>query len=138
MDSDLDGDEDISDYLEIESPSGEALVEMKKMEKDFSVRDFVSGAKKAYEMILMAYEKGDLDVLENYLASDVYEDFKAVVTERANKGFVVEANFVGLREIRIRNVLFEEDNMAAEITVFFKCELTSVVKDKNEKIIEAR
>ena len=60
----------------------------------------------------MAYEKGDLDVLENYLASDVYEDFKAVVTDRANKGFLVEAHFVGLREIRIRNVMFEEENMA--------------------------
>ncbi len=134
--SNMPNDDDISDYIELQSEPGQALKQIKTADPSFSVQHFVGGAKSAYEMILMAYEKGDLEVLENYLASDVYEDFKAVVTERANKGFVVEANFVGLREIRIRNVLFEEDNMAAEITVFFKCELTSVVKDKNDKIIE--
>ena len=106
MDSDLEGDEDISDYLEIESPSGEALVEMKKMEKDFSVRDFVSGAKKAYEMILMAYEKGDLVTLEQYLSPVVYDDFEKVVMDRADKGYNVEANFIGIREIRIKKCRF--------------------------------
>jgi predicted lipid-binding transport protein (Tim44 family) len=136
MDSDLEGDEDISDYLEIESPSGEALVEMKKMEKDFSVRDFVSGAKKAYEMILMAYEKGDLVTLEQYLSPVVYDDFEKVVMDRADKGYNVEANFIGIREIRIKSVDFDEENSLAEITMFFKCELSSVVKDKDEKIIE--
>ena len=132
----ISNDDDISDYVELQSEPGQALKKIKNADPSFSVQHFVGGAKSAYEMILMAYEKGDLDVLENYLASDVYEDFKAVVTNRADKGLVVEANFVGLRELRIRNVLFEEENMTAEITVFFKCELTSVVKDKNEKIIE--
>ena len=134
--SNISNDDDISDYVELQSESGKALKKIKNADASFSVQHFVGGAKTAYEMILMAYEKGDLDILEDYLASDVYEDFKAVVTDRADKGFVVDANFVGLREIRIRNVLFEEENMTAEITVFFKCELTSVVKDKNEKIIE--
>ena len=48
----------------------------------------------------------------------------------------VEATFVGLREIRIRAVVFDEENKNAEITVFFKCELTSVVKDSNNKVVE--
>ena len=136
LDSELDADEDISDYLEIDSPSGEALVKMKKVEHDFSVRNFVSGAKQAYEMILMAYERGDLDTLEQYLSPDVYKDFEKVVMDRANKGYNVEANFIGIREIRIKTVDFDENDHLAEIVMFFKCELSSVVKNKDEKVIE--
>ncbi len=129
-------DDDISDYVELQSDAGQELKKIKNVEPSFSVQHFVGGAKAAYEMILMAYENGDLNILENYLAAEVYEDFKAVVSDRADKGYTVEAKFVGLREIRIRNVVFEQDSMTAEIKVFFKCDLTSVVKDQNEKIIE--
>jgi predicted lipid-binding transport protein (Tim44 family) len=129
-------DEDISDYVELDSDSGQALKEIKSYEQSFSVQNFVSGAKAAYEIILMAFENGDLKILEDHLAPDVYEDFKKVVTDRINKGFFVDASFGGLREIRIRNVSFDKENSTAEITVFFKCELTSVVKDNNNKIVE--
>ena len=135
-DVDLNEDEDISDYLEIESSSGKAFVEMKKVERDFSVRDFVSGAKKAYEMILMAYEKGDLVLLEQYLSEDVFGEFEKVVMERADKGYIVEASFLGIREIRIKNAVFNINEKEAEITVFFKCEMSSVVKDKEDNVLE--
>ena len=69
-------DEDISDYVELSSEAGKQLKNIKSVEPDFSVNHFVSGAKNAYEIILMAYEKGDLDVLEEHLAPDVFLDFK--------------------------------------------------------------
>ena len=129
-------DQDISDYVELSSNSGQQLKIIKSCESNFSVQNFISGAKSAYEIILMAFEKGDLNVLENHLSFDVYEDFKAVVSDRANNGYSVDANFIGLREIRIRNVLFDQESMEAEITVFFKCELTSVVRDKSGEVVE--
>ena len=129
-------DDDISDYVELSSEPGKYLKAIKSYEPSFSVQNFVSGAKNAYEIILMAFEQGDLETLETHLASDVYEDFKVVVIERADKGYTVDANFGGLREIRIRNVSFDDKAMNAEITVFFKCELTSVVRDKQNKIVE--
>ncbi len=129
-------DDDISDYVDFSSDSGQQLKKIKEQEIAFSVQHFVSGAKSAYELILMAFEKGDLNILEEHLSADVYEDFKTVVIDRANNGYTVDANFAGLREIRIRNVLFDKKSMNAEITVFFKCDLTSVVKDKDNQIIE--
>ena len=129
-------DDDISDYVDLSSNSGQQLKKIKETEGAFSVQSFISGAKSAYEIILMAFEKGDLNTLEEHLASDVFEDFKTVVIDRANNGYTVDASFAGLREIRIRNVLFDIESMNAEITVFFKCDLTSVVKDKNNEIIE--
>ena len=73
---------------------------------------------------------------QNHLEKSVYKDFEAVVTDRANKGYTVEANFVGVREIRIRNAELDEKKNYAEITVFFKCELTSIVRDKENNVIE--
>ena len=135
MTVDLDED-DIADYVELSSDAGQSLKKIKEVESSFSVSQFVSGAKKAYEIILMAYEKGDLDVLETHLEDDVYKDFESVVTDRANKGYIVEASFIGVREIRIKNVHLDMEKKFAEITVFFKCELTSTVRDKENNIIE--
>ena len=129
-------DDDISDYVELTSEAGQALKQMKEFDTGFSVNQFVSGAKSAYEIILMAYENGDLAELEIHLANDVFKDFESVVTDRADKGYKVEANFLGVREIRIRDAVFDEKNKNAEITVFFKCELTSVVRDKDDNVIE--
>jgi predicted lipid-binding transport protein (Tim44 family) len=130
------GDEDISDYIELDSEAGIRLQAMKKVEDSFSVQNFVSGAKNAYELILMAYENGDLVTLESYLSEDVYKDFEVTVTDRINNGYKVDATFIGLREIRIRDVAFDEKSFSAEITVFFKCELTSIVRDSEENIVE--
>ena len=55
------GDEDISDYVELDSDPGIQLQTIKKTEASFSVQNFVSGAKSVYEIILMAYENGDLE-----------------------------------------------------------------------------
>ena len=129
-------DDDISDYVELQSDAGKQLKMIKLVEEGFSVQQFVSGAKNAYELILMAYEKGDLSILKQHLTDDVYSDFEAVVADRADKGFIVDANFIGLREIRIRNVVLDKKSNGATITVFFKCELTSVVKDKEENVVE--
>ena len=130
------GDEDISDYIELDSEAGIRFQAMKTVEESFSVQNFVSGAKSAYELILMAYENGDLITLETYLSEEVYKDFEITVTDRINKGYTVDATFIGLREIRIRDVNFDEKSLSSEITVFFKCELTSVVRDSEEKIVE--
>ena len=134
--SNIADEDDISDYIELTSSSGQQLKKIKSFESAFSVHNFVAGAKSAYEIILMAFENGDLKVLKDHLTPDVYEDFETVVTDRINNGYTVDATFVGLREIRIRNVVFAEENQSAEITLYFKCELTSVVRDKNDKIIE--
>ena len=132
----LPGDEDISDYVELDSEPGLQLKNIKTADESFSVQNFVSGAKNAYELILMAYENGDLPTLEIYLSAGVYKDFEANVKDRLNKGYTVDASFIGLREIRIRDVIFDENSLNAEITVFFKCELTSIVKDSEGSIVE--
>lgn len=134
----IDGSEDpdIADFAEADSPTGRALAEMKRVERDFSVGEFVSGSRQAYEMILMAFEKGDLKFLESLLAPDIYESFSSVILEREAQGLEVDATFIGVREISLKSARFEADENEGEITMRFVGELTSVVKDQGGNVVE--
>ena len=135
-DDDGDIDNDISDYVEENSKNAKTLKLIKSANKEFTVESFVSGAKKAYEIILMAFENSDLKTLKPLLDKAVYESFKAVVEDREKKQLSIEANFIGMRDIRITNVYFDKKSNTAEITVTFKSEISAVVKDRSGKVIE--
>ena len=75
-------DRDITDHVPDGSDAARALAAMKQAEPSFSVSDFLAGARGAYEMILMAFEKGDLASIRPFLSDDVYESFSAVVEAR--------------------------------------------------------
>ena len=101
---------------------------MKAVDPDFNVGDFLQGARGAYEMILMAFESSDLDSILPFLSRDVYNSFDEVVQMREQQGLVIEAQFVGLREIGIVDAEFDETTKEGEITLRFTGELTSVVR----------
>ena len=46
------------------------------------VNKFVSGAKMAYEIILMAFERGDTEKLRTLLEKKVFTSFKSVIDKR--------------------------------------------------------
>jgi predicted lipid-binding transport protein (Tim44 family) len=129
-------DTDITDHVEEGSKSAKALAEMKALEPDFHVGDFLHGARQAYEMILMAFENGDMDSLVPFLSRDVYESFIEVVEMREREGLTVEASFVGLRDVKILNAHLDRETEEAEITVRFDAELTSVVRNAAGEIVE--
>ena len=129
-------DDDIFDYVEENSKSAEAFKKMKEFNGDFSVNKFVSGAKMAYEIILMAFEKGDIEKLGTLLEKKVFTSFKSVIDKRKKNGFIVDAKFIGMRDIRIIDASFSSKTKVADVTLSFKSEITIVVKDKQGNIIE--
>jgi predicted lipid-binding transport protein (Tim44 family) len=129
-------DTDIIDHVPEGSKAARALAEMKGADPEFHVGDFLHGARQAYEMILMAFEKGDMDALVPFLSRDVYESFMEVVEERERQGLTVEATFVGLRDVRIVNAFYNRDTALAEVTVRFEAELTSAVRNTAGEIVE--
>lgn len=129
-------DPDIADFADPESPTGQALAAMKRVDRTFTVADFSHGARAAYEMIVMAYENGDLDTLRKFLAPDVYEPFASAIAARAEKGLSVEASFAGIREVKVVDARFDAATNEADVTMRFVGELTSVVRDPQGRIVE--
>ena len=129
-------DDDIFDYVEENSKNAEVFKKMKEFDSDFSVNKFVSGAKMAYEIILMAFERGDTEKLRTLLEKKVLTSFKSVIDKRKKDGFIVDAKFIGMRDIRIINASFSQKTKIADVTLSFKSEITTVVKDSKGAIIE--
>ncbi len=129
-------DRDIADHVDVGSPAGKALASMKSAEPDFGVTDFLNGARGAYEMILMAFENGDRDILRQYLTDDVYGGFVGVLNAREKEGLRVEAKFIGVRELKLVDASFDRMSGEGEVTIKFVGELTSVVRDKSGEITE--
>lgn len=121
-------DADIIDHVAEGSDSAKALSRMKAVDPNFGVGDFLQGARSAYEMILMAFESADMESILPFLSRDVFNSFDEVVQQREREGLVVEATFVGLREIEIVNASFDEATKEGEITVRFVGELTQAVR----------
>ena len=78
-------DEEIADYVDESSEQFKTLSELKKLEDGWQVSHFVSGAKLAYEEILMAFENGDLSKIKKLSSKDVYTAFKEVIDDRNQK-----------------------------------------------------
>lgn len=129
-------DRDITDHVAEGSPAAASLSAMKQAEPSFSVNTFLQGARGAYEMILMAFERGDLSQVKAFLSPEVYESFASAVRAREEQGLTVEASFVGLRELALHDATFDQATREGEVTVRFVGELTSVVRNKAGEVIE--
>ena len=66
----------------------------------------------------------------------VLTSFKSVIDKRKKDGFIVDAKFIGMRDIRIINASFSQKTKIADVTLSFKSEITTVVKDSKGTIIE--
>ncbi|WP_342077492.1 Tim44/TimA family putative adaptor protein [Yoonia sp. SS1-5] len=129
-------DLDITDHVEEDSVAAKALAAMKRVDPSFNVTEFLGGARGAYEMILMAFEKGDLDEIVPFISEDVYEAFATVVDERQRQGLTVDANFIGISDMTLVAAEYDETSKEGEVSVRFKSEMTSVVRDNAGDIVE--
>ena len=129
-------DLDITDHVPEDSDAAKALADMKRIEPSFGVSDFLGGARGAYEMIVMGYERGDLGDIQPFLSEEIYDSFVDGVAAREDQGLTIEANFIGVREMELSDATFDKDTKEAELTIRFVAELTSAVRDNAGDIIE--
>ncbi len=129
-------DRDITDHVDEDSDAAAALATMKGLEPSFGVSDFLGGARGAYEMILMAFENGDIEDIKPFLSDEVFETFGEVIELRKKEGLLVEAEFVGVREVTLLDAEIDKTSNEAELKVKFVGELTSVVRDSAGDIVE--
>ena len=116
--------------------AAKALAAMKRVEPSFNVSDFLGGARGAYEMIILGYDKGELAQIQPFLSEEVYESFVDGVAAREDQGLTIDVNFIGVSEIKLTDATFDPTTNEAELTLRFVAELTSAVRDKGGDIVE--
>lgn len=128
-------DSDIFAYAEPDSALGQNLQKIKRAEPDFNVQEFVDGSKRAYEMLLVAFEAGDVETLRTFLAPDVFTPFSEAIEHRKREGLSVDMRFVGIRSAEPTEASYDEDTGRAEITMRFAAEVITATRNARGEIV---
>lgn len=110
------------------------LMDIKSAEPGFNVREFVSGAKMAFELVVDAYAKGDKPQLRSLLSKDIYEDFEVALEAEKKKDSRTETTLVAVESADI--IAASLKGKTAEITVSFVSEQVTVERNKDGEITE--
>lgn len=127
-------EEIIAKHAKAGTPLYDGLLSVAKADPMFDPVEFISGAKMAYEMIVLAFADGDRTTLENLLAKDVFDGFVAAISEREERGERVDSTFIGIEDSRFTEA--EMDGSMARIAVRFTSEIISVTKNTDGAVIE--
>ena len=96
-------------------------------------KEFINGAKIAYETIITSFAKGNIKDVKNLLAKSVFDQFDTAVKERNSKGLLSDTTFVGINSADIKD--HKQNNNMLEVTVDFVSEIITCVRDKNKNIM---
>jgi predicted lipid-binding transport protein (Tim44 family) len=100
----------------------------------FDAQHFISGAKSAYEMIVMAFANGDRRALRDLLSSEVYDSFEAAIKDRERAERKTETRFVSIEKAELIGA--ESRERTAQITMRFVSQMISVTRDKAGVIVD--
>ncbi|MDC1236266.1 Tim44/TimA family putative adaptor protein [Pelagibacteraceae bacterium] len=102
---------------------------------EVSQKEFLKGAKIAYETIITDFSDSDNKLIASkpLLSKKIYDQFKEALKDRANKGHFAEITFIGIKSAVIKTHKKIEDSL--EVTVDFVSEIITCIKDKDKKIV---
>jgi len=100
---------------------------------DNAQKDFLKGAKIAYETIITNFASGDLKNIKSLIDKKIYDQFNDAIKERKEKGYISETTFIGINSALIKE--HQNKNNILEVKVDFVSEIISCIKDKDKKIV---
>ncbi|MBL1431066.1 MAG: Tim44 domain-containing protein [Robiginitomaculum sp.] len=118
----------------VSRPDFAGLAALQKTDASFDAGEFLSGAKSAYEMIVLGFASGDRDVLRPLLEDDVYNSYDAAIDEREKAGKTLQTDIVKMRDVKI--IEAETDGNETFITVEFHTDLSMIEKDETGEMLE--
>tara|TARA_Y100000768_G_C23825438_1_gene608661 strand:+ start:282 stop:869 length:588 start_codon:yes stop_codon:yes gene_type:complete len=111
-----------------------AALKKEKYEFDEDAKkEFLNGAKIAYETIITSFANGKIGEIKSLLDNEVYKSFNEALNERSTKKFKNETTFIGINSAEIKE--HNQNNDLLEVTVNFISEIITCIKDKENKII---
>ena len=102
---------------------------------DIAQKEFIAGAKIAYETIITDFSDSDnkLTTSKPLLSREIYGQFNEALKERDKRGHTAEITFIGVNSATIKEHK-KEDNFL-KVTVDFVSEVITCIRDKEKKII---
>lgn len=116
------------------TPLNDSLREVNQADPSFNPKEFVNGARMAYEMIVLAFADGDRKSLKGLLSREVYDGFDAAIADREAKGEKIKSSFVGIDKADLLSA--EMKGTEAFVTVRIVSQMISATYDKSDTLID--
>ena len=117
-----------------DTPLARGVRAIQKADGRFDGAAFVAGARGAFEMIVTAFAKGDLEALRPLLADGVFDNFKRAIDDRISRGESLETTLVGITAAEMVDA--DLDRSTARVTLRFVSEQVNLTKDAAGKIVD--
>ena len=110
----------------------------KKVNENFdddAKKDFLKGAKIAYETIITDFSDNDNKIVASkpLLNNKIYDQFNQALKERSSRGHYAEITFIGVNSAEIKD--HKKIGKILNVTVNFIAEVITCIRDKDKKII---
>ena len=98
-------------------------------------KEFLKGAKIAYETIITDFSDNDnkLTSSKPLLSKKIHDQFEVALKERSNRGHYAEITFIWINSAKIKE--HKKIDKILNVTVDFVSEVITCIKDKDKKII---
>ena len=102
---------------------------------DEAQKEFIKGAKIAYETIITDFSDNDnkITTSKSLLNNKIYNQFNQALKERSSRGHFAEITFIGVNSATVKE--YKKNGNMLNVTVDFIAEIITCIKDKDKKII---
>ena len=113
----------------------EKKVTQKENFDDEAQKDFLKGAKIAYETIITDFSDNDNKLTSSklLLSKKIHDQFEVALKERNKRGHFAEITFIGINSAKIKE--HKKIDKILNVTVDFIAEVITCIKDNDKKII---
>src|SRR5687768_12785959 len=110
------------------------IAQIRSVDPNFDPGEFVTGARRAFEMIVEAFAKGDSGTLRPLLSDEVFAQFDGAIRAREEARQTLTTTLVGIREAEITDAALE--GRTAQVTVKFISEQINVTRDSEGRVVD--
>ena len=96
-------------------------------------KEFLNGAKIAYETIITNFSSGNLKAIKILLDKKILNQFNEAIKDRKDKELTSETTFIGINSVNIKE--HNQLNNMFEVSVDFVSEIISCVRNKEKKVV---
>jgi predicted lipid-binding transport protein (Tim44 family) len=124
----------VDDFVPAGTDLNDKLRRVLDVDNTFEPREFVDGAKVAYEMIVQAFAEGDRKSLKTLLSNEVYQGFDQAISAREKAGQTVKSTFIGIEKAEISDA--RVDSSEVTVTMRLITQLISATYDAEGNVVE--
>ena len=109
--------------------------EIKKNFDEEAQKEFLKGARIAYETIITDFSDNDNKLTKSkpLLSKKIHDQFNEALKQRSDRGHYAEITFIGINSADIKE--HNKTNSILKVTVDFVAEVITSIRDKDKKIV---